>query len=488
MPARSLATNRWSWLLLGAVLTFAGHLRWGIDLLAWLAPIAWLHYLRMTMSQPDARARRRGIAALVGAWTLTWILLLTKLVTAPVPLVIAIGFGVPVGLTMLWPSLVWAWLLQRGTSPTILPFGFAAMLVLAEWFAYSITEFGTWGIMANAALSDLPLLQLAALAGPTSIGFIIHALAAALEQRWAAAPGHARPLALSAALFVAAHAFGGARLATIDATSSEVVRTAAIGTDSDIAGWPLPSAEQVVRWNHGLFERTRAAARAGAELIVWTEAATMVLPNDEAAWIERLGTLAQSEGVPLVAGYVVPLREQPPLYENVYVLIRADGQLEQRYLKNHPVPGEPAVPGDGPAPVWSSPELGRVSGAICYDGDFPALGRTHARAEIDLLALPSSDWRGIDPIHTEMARLRAIEGGYSILRSTRWGLAAGIDPAGRVRGRLSAFEDSERILMVALPRHGRRTFYGWAGEWFVIVCAGLVLATLARALRRAPRQ
>jgi apolipoprotein N-acyltransferase len=484
MQAPNLATHRWPMLLLGAILTFAGHLRWGIDFLAWLAPIAWLHYLRMTMALPTARARRRGLATFAGAWTVTWILTVSKLVTAPLPWAIALGFGVPVALMLGWPYLAWAWLLQRRAGLTILPLGFAATMAIAEWFAYSITEFGTWGIMANAALSDLALLQIAALAGPASIGFVIHAFAAALEQRWAVGPDASRPLAVTAALFTVAHAFGGVRLASIDESTDELVRVAAIGTDSDVAGWPLPAPERVEHWNHGLFERTHAAARAGAELVVWTEAATMVMPDDEAAWIERLGELAQTAGVSLVAGYVIPIREQPPLYENVYVLIREDGQLEQRYLKHHPVPGEPAVPGDGPAPVWNSHELGRVSGAICYDGDFPALGRAHARQEIDLLALPSSDWRGIDPIHTEMVRLRAIEGGYSILRSTRWGLAAGIDAAGRIRGRMSAFEHAERILLVSLPRHRRQTFYGWAGEWFVVVCAGFVVGALARVLRR----
>lgn len=483
MPVRSLHHHRWPWLLLGAVATLLGHGRWGIDLLAWLAPIAWLHYLRETVALPHARARRTGIATFVGVWLLTWTLTFLKLATAPIPPIIAVGFGVPIGLLLVWPYLGWAWLVRRGESPMILPFALAAMLAIAEWAAYSLTPFGTWGSLANAALSDLPLLQIAALAGSTAIGFVIHALAAAVEQRWAGVEGR-RPLVVAIALFVAAHVFGGARLAVIDETTDELVRVAAVGTDSTIGGWPLPDAEQVERWNDGLFERTRQAARAGAELVVWTEAATMVRPADEPAWIERLGALAQAEGVPLVAGYVVPIREQPPRYENVYVLIREDGQLEQRYLKHHPVPGEPAVPGEAPAPVWISASLGRVSGAICYDFDFPALARAHARDRVDLLALPSSDWRGIDPLHTEMARLRAIEGGYSIVRSTRFGLAAGIDPAGRIRGRLSAFEDEQRVLLTALPRHGRRTVYGWAGEWLVLVCAGLVAGVLARTLRR----
>jgi apolipoprotein N-acyltransferase len=480
-------THRWTLLLLGAAATLIGQLRFGIDVFAWIAPIFWLHYLRKTLALEPGRSRRRGVLAFVGVFVLTWVLTVMKIASDPVPAIFAVAFGLAIGLMLLWPYLAWAWLQRREPDPTSSALSFAAMLVIAEWLGYALTPFGTWGMMANAALSDLALLQIAALAGPTAIGFVIHALAAALEQRLARVDG--RALIVSTGLFVAAHGFGGVRLAILDeankAADAELVTVAAIATDSDIGGFPLPSATVVEGWNRALFERTRTAANAGAELVVWTEAATLVAVDDEPDWLERLGELARSQGVAIVAAYVVPLREDPPLYENVYVLIGPDGALEQRYLKVHPVPGEPAVPGDGPAPAWISPTLGRVSGAICYDYDFPALARSHARDAIDLLALPSSDWRGIDPIHTQMAGLRAIESGHSILRSTRFGLSAGIDPSGRMRGHASAFErGTDGILLVALPRRGRRTLYGRAGEWFVIVCAGFIAAVLVRAARR----
>ncbi len=513
-PVRHTASSPWPWLLLGAAATITGHLRWGIDLLAWLAPIAWLHGVRLIaarstvfmgpaspLSDPPptrgtVRARRRGLLAFVALGCLTWTLTILPITTEPVPSVLALGFGVPIALALLWPYLAWAWLLRRGSAS---PLAFAAMLAVAEWSLYTLTPFGVWGIMANATLDDLPLMQVAALAGPTAIGFVVHGLAAALEQRWSEGQRATHSLALAAGLFVLAHVYGGARVALLEQADDELVLVAAIGTDSDVSGWPLPARERIEAWNAALVDRTRRAARSGAKLVVWTEAATVVEPADEAAWIDRIAALARAEQVVIVASYIVPLDQQPPLYENVYVLLRPDGQLEQRYLKHHLVPGEPAVAGESPAPVWVSDTLGRVSGAICYDYDFPSLVRAHARAEVDLVALPSSDWRGIAPMHTEMARLRAIEGGHSILRSTRWGLAAGIDSSGRIRGQLSgllgASASEDRILLVHLPRHGRWTLYGWAGEWLVLVCAGFVgwrtvrvaapLARTARALRRA---
>jgi hypothetical protein len=87
----------------------------------------------------------------------------------------------------------------------------------------------------------------------------------------------------------------------------------------------------------------------------------------------------------------------------------------------------------------------------CNDYVFPYLAARHARLGVDVVALPLSDWRGIDPIHTLMAAVRAIEGGFSIVRSTRMGLSGVIDPWGRIRGWLSSNESDERLLVTALP-------------------------------------
>lgn len=469
------------WLLLGLVATVLGHLRWGVDLLALLAPIFWLRHLRRVAARPDPRDRRRGVGAFLGAWLLAWIGALLKITSAPIPHAFALLFALPVALGLVWPYLLWFAAVRRGAAGTPAVLTFAGAMVIAEWSLYSLSPFGTWGALANAALDDLPLLQIAALTGMTGVGFVLHAFAAALEQ-WSAI-GARRPLALAGALLVLAHAWGGARLARIDDEAAPVEVVAAVGTDADVAGLPLPGPDTTAAWDAALFERTRIAARAGARLVVWTEAATMVRPDDEAAWIDHLGRLARAEQVAIVAGYVKPLTLDPLRYENAYALVDRDGRLQHRYLKHHPVPGEPAVPGEGPVPLWIDDSLGRVSGAICYDYDFPALAREHARADVDLVALPSSDWRGIDPIHTEMARLRAIEGGHSIVRSTRFGLAAGIDPAGRIRGRLSAFEGERRILLLSLPARGRWTLYGQCGEWFVGLCALVLGAAIAATLR-----
>jgi apolipoprotein N-acyltransferase len=112
----------------------------------------------------------------------------------------------------------------------------------------------------------------------------------------------------------------------------------------------------------------------------------------------------------------------------------------------------------------------------------------HAALGVGIVALPSSDWRGIDPLHTQMAALRAIETGASIVRSTRFGLSAGIDPHGRLRAWRSSFDAGDRVLLVDLPTTRVATIYGRMGDTPIAACAAVLIVFLATAIvRRKPR-
>jgi apolipoprotein N-acyltransferase len=91
----------------------------------------------------------------------------------------------------------------------------------------------------------------------------------------------------------------------------------------------------------------------------------------------------------------------------------------------------------------------------------------HARLGVDVVALPSSDWRAIDPIHSQMAALGAIAGGFSVIRSTRFGLSAIIDPLGRIRAWHSSFEGGAPVLIAEVPRHHLDTVYARVGDVLV---------------------
>jgi len=464
-------------LVLGGLLTAAAHLRWGIGLLAWVAPIPFLRTLRLS---PGWRPRLLLALVLAATWTLAT----AKIVTDPLPAAFALVGVVIAGFQL---SAFLAWDAVRRFAPRWATLAFPAALVSAEWLQHRFTFMTSWGAAAYTQVEALAVLQIASLGGMAAVSFLVSWVAAALESLLAArlagepsgAAGRQALLALGALLL--ALAFGTARLAR--PLGGGTVTVAAVGTTSDFGPQHLPTAEERHRTLEFLLADTERAATAGARLVVWNEAAALVPPEEEPAFVARLAEMAARARIHLVAAYIVPKGPLPTPFENKYRWFAPDGTLVQTYFKHHPAPGEPAVVGQGPLAAVET-DFGRAGGALCYDYDVPALAREHGLLRVGLVALPSSDWRGIDPIHTQMAALRAIEEGVSILRSTRLGLSAGIDAHGRARAWQSSFDSGDRVLLVALPRHGVGTLYARTGDVLVGLSIGFLVILGATALLR----
>jgi len=460
-------------LFAGTALITLSHMRWGIGLLAWFAPVPFLLFLFQSKGK---KSRLLLIAALCLAWTLATI----KIVTDPLPMILALGYGSPLGLIFSAGFLAWDKLRHRVPN-NLIAIVFAAVMISIEWVQHRFTPFGTWGAAANSQLENLSLLQSVSLAGIAAIALPMYWFAALLAQAIHEKKVPVRQFSVLTVLLVSLHVYGGIRLGNVSMT--EHTKVAAIGTDATFGGLPLPGPDEVTKVNKALFQRSEEAARNGAKLISWTEGATMTLPHDEAALIKRGQAFAAKHRVELVMSYIVPISAEPLKYNNKYVWIAEDGNLRHHYLKHEPVPGEPAVRGIKP-PVLAHTAFGPATGAICYDYDFPYLGLENARLNPGLVVLPSSDWKGIDPIHTQMASVRAIEGGYSLLRPTRFGLSAAYDAKGRVRGWQSANEEGPGIMIANVPTKPVPTLYKVAGDWLVYLAIFfLVVVTLVPRLK-----
>jgi apolipoprotein N-acyltransferase len=463
---RWLDRRPWRWLALGVVLLVATQVRAGIGVLAWFTPLFWLRYLRLTAGW---RSRLSFGVLLLAGWTLAT----AKIASEPRFLAVAPIFALPIALAQM--GGYGAWNALRSRVPSALAAAtFAFGVTIGEWALYSLTPFGSWGATAYTQLDDLPFLQVASVVGLAGAGAVVSFVGASLESALAGEEHSGLLVGVAIALTVIVHAAGTARLAVADVAESRLIRVAAIATDSDVRGLPLPSRDATQAWDRALFERTREAARAGAVLAVWPEAATLVWPDEEASWIESVRSVARTADIDIVAAYVAPVSTSPFQFRNEYRLVLADGSAQPAYAKHHPVPGEPAISGVGPAPILKR-KWGRLSGAICYDYDFPALGLERARLGADVVAVPASDWRGIDPVHAQMAALRAIESGTSMLRSTRFGLSIAVDPYGRTRAWRSAFEGGSAIMFAQLPNSSVRTLYSIWGDTPLMAAAVLLV-------------
>ncbi len=464
-------------LTLGTLLIVLANFRWSVGLTAWVAPVPFLFFINR---HPSKKAKLVLAVVLCMAWSAATL----KIMTAPLPPVMALMYGVPLGLFSAFGFALWD-ALRKGLSSLHQSLSFAAIFVVVEFAQHTLTPLGSWGAAAYTQLGNLALMQSASLVGIAGISFLVYWGACLIGQSLLGTRAR-KHLVVWGLLLAAANIWGTLRIGLGTRDQVESTQVAAVGTDATFSGLPLPSPARVLEINKTLYARTSAAAAAGAKLVVWTEAATLAFPEDEAAFVEVGRALAKRHQIDLVMAYVVPLTLTPLRFENKFVWITPDGSLDHQYLKHRPVPGEPAVRGTSEMRSVQTTS-GTASGAICYDYDFPAIGRQHAALNLDLVVLPSSDWLGIDPVHSYMAGVRAIEGGHNLLRSTRMGLSVGIDAYGRVLGELSSNSSTHRILMVSLPKRSVNTIYNRIGDSFVYLLLAYLAALLVHRVRRRGR-
>ena len=453
-----------AWLLLGVLALAVTGMRFNIAAVAWVAPVPWLIYLRRT----DTWWQWVGMALAVQVGMFVQIL---TIITEPIPWFFAPMFSVPMGLgfsVLLWGFEAWRRRLGDRAGLLLLP----ALAVGTEWLSAQHGSQGSWGAAAYTQIDNLALIQTVSLVGLAGISALMASVAGLVtvaidgdrDRAWR------RGVLLTGGLVVAAQLWGSWRL-TLPLDGPHVT-VAGIVSDVGITPDGLPSDAEMSAATEALFERSEAAMEAGAVLVAWNEGAIVVESDDEAALLARGQALSAAGGADLVLAYVVPL-DGMARFENKYVWMTPKGPIET-YFKHRPVPGEGSVRGTAPIVGHDRP-YARVAGAICYDYDFPAIGRAHALAGVGLVAVPSSDWAGIDPLHTRMASVRGIEGGYAVLRPVRWATSGAFDAHGRARATMSGFGDDERLFFARLPVTPVPTLYRRVGDVLPAAAAVVLL-------------
>ena len=196
----------------------------------------------------------------------------------------------------------------------------------------------------------------------------------------------------------------------------------------------------------------------GRDLVIWPEAALTRFRQDASAFIDELHSLAQAQGTSLVLG--IPDRNAAGAFQNT---VMALGEGEGQYIKRRLVPFgeyvplepllsdligmlELPLPRSQPGPAAQPPLVAgglSLSTSICYEVVFPELVRTVTH-DPDLLVTISNDtWFGasIGPWqHLQMAQMRALENGRSLIRATNNGITGIVDHQGRLVASLPQFE------------------------------------------------
>lgn len=450
-------------LIIGVLTIIASHVSYSIDIFGWFSSVPFLLYLYQTKGW---KSRLLFILALFIAWTLTT----AKIITEPIPFAMVFLFSFPLTLIHLPAYLIWDKFKKHKNAMFLFPIVFTIM----EWIQYTFMPFASWGVGANTQSHSIVILQSLSIFGMAGLSFLIYwvniSIVEIVQTRKTTLFNSYLPLGFIIMFVV----YGSLRLDFVKATSKDTITIATVGTDSDISG--LPFADEVTnnKYKSALINRTEIAAQKGAKLISWNEAAIFIQKEDEKNWQDSLKSLAKKLNISLIASYVVPLSTNPLKLENKFLSINSKGQIEYQYLKHQPVPGEPSIKGNEPFKTMTDNGL-NIGGAICYDFDYPYIAKAFGQLNANIVAIPSSDWRGIDPLHTRMSAYRAIEQGYSLLRSTRFGLSAAINPIGEMTVQQSSFDIHNKIMLAELPTKRIITLYSIIGDSFVFACFGLLV-------------
>ncbi len=459
------------YLAIGVVTMALTHMTFSIEVMAWVSSVPFLIYLSLTRGW---KSRLTFFLALVLAWSFV----VTKIISEPIPMALVFLYSIPISLFHLPGYLIWSTFKNKKYALFLFP----VIMVIMEWIQYTFTPLASWGVAAYTMHDNVSLIQTVSLFGMAGLSFLIYwvnvSIASIIIKRKISFPTFQLPLIMLFLLIV----FGSIRYDTSKARGIDTVTVAAVGTDSEASGLPLPTKEITEQTKTALFKRTKTAADGGAKIITWTEAAIFIMPEDEVEWINSITELAAELNITLIASYVSPISQSPLRYENKYQFIDSLGNITHTYLKHEPVPGEPAVQGTSPLEVTDITGT-KVGAAICYDYDFPYLAKGFGELGADMVILPSSDWRGIDPVHTEMAAFRAIEQGHSVLRSTRFGLSAAITPYGEMVSQISSFDGNDKIMYAQLPAKGVITLYSVIQDSFVYLCIGFLLFFIVTMVR-----
>jgi apolipoprotein N-acyltransferase len=355
--------------------------------------------------------------------------------------------------------------------------------VVLDWLL-GLSSLGTLGSPAYGAFGDLPLTQLVSITGIWGLVFLPAWMVPVVNEVWERGIDR-RTVRYSLAPFLVALlavlVYGGVRVA-FAAPPAATVRIAGLAADRGLRQEQrvpplaeLAGSDERVRavaraefapLLEDLFLRSEQQARAGANIVVWAEAAGILLKEDEPALLARAQELARREGIYLQVGLVSVLRtDRYPFGENRAILFTPDGEVAWDYFKAiHPL-GDAALfaPGPGIVPVVETP-YGRLATVICFDADFPALVRPAGRQGADILLVPVNDWQPVHTLHARAATFRSVENGLALVRPTGSGLSIAVDAFGRVLAQGEDFVSDPLALVAEVPVRGHATLYSSLGD------------------------
>ncbi len=437
---------------------------------AW--PLAWFAPLPLLVILPDLRIARAAAAALIASALGSFNLVLAYRDMPPAALGLVVLFT---ALLFAVVALTWR-AIERRAHPAVAAVAFPALVVSSEYLTSLVSPHGTFGSLAYSQADVTAVIQLASVTGLWGISFAVSLFPAALAVAWRGRGERKRRrigFALAALSIVVPFAFGVARLAA--PYSSETVKVGLAASDGSTRYFATQDPSEAVPVIRAYAGRAAALAARGARIIVLPEKFVGVTPGYGDVARAILALVAYERRVTIVAGFNLL---GGPERRNVADVFGPDGAVTLEYDKVHFVPGVEGGYRAGKSIGIFKGVPAPIGVAICKDLDFVPLGRAYARAGTGLLLVPAWDFGKDGWLHSRMALMRSVEGGFALARTASNGLLTVSDARGRLLAERESAESAEVMLTAEVPVAPGGTFFSKAGDWFAWLCLGGVLVIL----------
>lgn len=340
-----------------------------------------------------------------------------------------------------------------------------------EFILAILSPHGTFGSLAYSQANFIDIIQIASVTGIWSITFSLFFVPVlfifAIKAGW--------KYSIVLFLFISMIMFSSWFKLNKPQQYEPTLKVATIAIDSllvDFKKSNQSSANNIL--NHYLQEADKLVKK-GINILVLPEKILTVSEEYETETKQRLLDYTSKNHLLLVIGVTLIKNK---VKQNV-AWVFDEGLFVGQYSKHHLVPGWESDYKKGTDYLVYSKWGLKIGIAICKDMDFPDLLRNYTKQEVDLMLVPAWDFGKDARLHNNMALLRAVEGGFTIVRSASEGLLTVINGYGEIESMKNSNPQAIVSSHSELQLFKVDTYYKSFGNWFANLLLLYLLSIIA---------
>ncbi|WP_395373785.1 apolipoprotein N-acyltransferase [Marinicella sp. W31] len=444
--------------LSSSILYFYGTGLQAFFVFTWLAPIPILWYLTFSRSYLPLIAG--FLSYLLGSLNM-FSYLLTHL-----PYILVIGNILIQALVFTCGLWLFSWGIQKNKLLGV--FIFPCFWVSFEYIQSYLSQHGTFGSLAYTQADFEAFIQLASYTGIWGITFCLIFIPTLFVMAIKDFKTFLIPLALSF-LLISIPILNRVDLAKEDTSALNV---GLIASDPLIEFFNQTEKNAALTVLTQYFQKAEELIEEGLDILVLPEKIFTITEENQKPIKQLIQKFTSKNQLVLVVGLTLEMNDHK---KNVAWVFDEENFIGE-YTKQQLVPGWESEYIAGNENFIFSKWDKQIGVAICKDMDFPDLIRGYSHQGLDLILVPAWDFGKDAQLHHNMAKIRAIEGGFSMVRSASQGLLTTNNALGQSNVSISSNTNPITSIKSQIKLINLETVYSYMGDWFALLVMVVLLS------------